>query len=81
MFYFTTGILVGLFVLINGILKFKENKILTLVSSISGVGLITSGILGFIFKDLEFVFNLCLVGFAGLYIVYSLIAFKKNKKK
>ena len=46
-----------------------RNKILFLVSSISGLGLITSGVLGFIFKELEFVFCLCLLGFSLLYIV------------
>jgi hypothetical protein len=80
MFYFITGIIVGLFVLINGIIKFKENKLLFLMSTICGLGLVTSGILGFIFETKEFLFDILLIAFAAIYIVYSLIAFKKVKK-
>ena len=80
MFYFITGIIVGLFVLINGILKIKENKVLFLVSLLSGLGLISSGVLGFIFKDFEWVFIISLIVFAAAYIIYSCIAFRKNKK-
>ena len=81
MFYFITGIIVGLLVLINGIYKIKENKILFLFSLISGLGLITSGILGFIIKGKDFIFYILLVSFAAIYIIYSLIAFKKKKVK
>ena len=80
MFYFVTGIIVGLFVLINGIIKIKESKILFLVSFLCGLGLISSGVLGFIFKDLEWVFIISLIVFAAAYIIYSSIAFRKNKK-
>ena len=80
MFYFVTGIIVGLFVLANGIIKFKENKLLFLMSTLCGLGLIASGVLGFIFKDLEWVFIISLIVFAAAYIIYSLIAFKKVKK-
>ena len=80
MFYFVTGIIVGLLALINGISKFKENKIFFMVSSICGVGLITSGILGFIFEKLEFVFIISLIVFAATYIIYSVVLNKKNQK-
>ena len=80
MFYFVSGIIVGLFVLINGIIKFKENKLLCLMSTLCGLGLTTSGVLGIILKDLEFVFIISLIVFAATYIIYSLIAFKKVKK-
>lgn len=77
MFYFVTGIIVGLFVLINGIIKFKENKLLFMMSTICGIGLISSGVLGFIFVKQEFLFDMLLIGFAAIYIIYSVIAFKK----
>ena len=80
MFYFVSGIIVGLFVLINGIIKIKENKLLFLISSISGLGLISSGVLGIIFTNIEFVFIILLIVFAAIYITYSFIAFKKVKK-
>ena len=48
MFYYVTGIIVGLLALVNGILKFKENKMVFIVSTICGLGLVTSGVLGFI---------------------------------
>ena len=79
MFYFICGIVLALIVLINVISKFKQNKVYFIVSDVCGIGLITSGILGFIFKDLEFIFVMLLVGFSAIYIVYSLIAFKKKK--
>ena len=43
MFYYVTGIIVGLLALVNGILKFKENKMVFIVSTICGLGLVTSG--------------------------------------
>ena len=80
MFYYVCGIIIGLLLIINGFIKFKENKILFLMSIFCGLGLSSSGVLGFIFEDLEFIFIILLVAFSLIYIVYSLIAFKKKKK-
>ena len=80
MFYFVTGIIVGLLALVNGIFKFKENKMFFTVSTICGLGLIGSGILGFIFEKLEFFIIIALIVFAAIYIIYSVILNKKSKK-
>ena len=80
MFYFVTGIIVGLLALINGILKLKENKLFFTISSICGLGLITSGILGFVFEKLEFFIIIALIVFAAIYIIYSFVLNKKSKK-
>lgn len=80
MFYFVTGIIVGLLVLINGVYKFKENKQIFVVSTICGIGLISSGILGFIFEKIEFFIIISLIIFAAIYILYSVVLNKRIKK-
>ena len=80
MFYYVTGIIVGLLALVNGILKFKENKMVFIVSTICGIGLVTSWFLGFIFEKLEFFVIIALIIFVAIYIIYSVVINKKNKK-
>ena len=80
MFYYVTGIIVGLLALVNGILKFKENKMVFIVSTICGLGLVTSGALGFVFEKLEFFVIIALIIFVAIYIIYSVVINKKNKK-
>ena len=80
MFYYVTSIIVGLLALVNGIFKFKENKMVFIVSTICGLGLVTSGVLGFIFEKLEFFVIIALIIFVAIYIIYSVVINKKNKK-
>ena len=77
MLYFVTGIIIGLLVLINGIYKIKENMQIFIVSTICGLGLISSGILGIIFEKIEFFIILSLIVFAAIYIIYSVVLNKK----
>ena len=57
MFYFVCGIIIGLFVLANGVIKFKENKLLFLMSTLCGLGLIASGVLGIILYERIYYWN------------------------
>ena len=51
-----------------------------IVSTICGLGLVTSGVLGFIFEKLEFFVIIALIIFVAIYIIYSVVINKKNKK-
>ena len=81
MFYNITGIIVGLFVIISSIILVKGNKkvsLINVVSFISGFGLLTVGIVGFFIpKDYEFITQVFLLIFVGIYC----IAYMKTNQK
>lgn len=83
MFYTIVAIIIGLLIFINSIfLCIKKEKIVVLIYDIfCGIGLVTSGIGGFLIpKDMEYITILLLLCFSLAYLIFNFILLKKRKK-
>ena len=85
MFYYISGIVVGVLILINTFmsLKRKDEKLLTIILSfVASIGLISSGVIGFILpSNLEFISILLLAFFALGFLLYYYFLKKAQKSK